>query len=247
MPETVSDDDVQYALGIVRTICSEVGPGVPGSPQERERAAIIQRELESHLGAEKVAVEEFTFAPTAFLRSSPIISLLILLAALLNISTGRLTGVSVWLTCIAALVLSVISPLLFLLEFYFGLELTDPLFKKGQSVNVVGRLRKPGTRGVRRLLVLSWSRAARQGPLQGEGRLHRSGERCGPLQSGGTQGHDTGGLYDEAAGSLLPPEVGWAGSADHRAAAERAQARSRVDTRRGRIGKKESHLLEGNL
>lgn len=155
MPDLITSDDAQYAFDIVKAICAQVGPGLPGTCQERERAAVIKKELESHLGAENVVVEEFTFAPAAFLRSSPIIALLTLLAALLNISAGRLTGVSAWGTCIAALVLSVISPLLFLLEFYFGLELTDPLFKKGQSVNVVGGLRKPGTKNVKRLLILS--------------------------------------------------------------------------------------------
>jgi hypothetical protein len=155
MPDIITSDDAQYALEIVKAICTQVGPGLPGTSQERARAAMIEKELESHLGAGNVAVEEFTFAPAAFLRSSPIIALLTLIAALLNISVGRLTGVSPWLTCIAALVLSVISPLLFLFEFIFGLELMDPLFKKGQSVNVVGRLRKPGSQNVKRLLILS--------------------------------------------------------------------------------------------
>lgn len=90
MPEAVTNEDAEYALNLVRAICTEVGPGLPGSPQERERAAMIKEELESHLGAGNVAVEEFTFAPAAFLRSSPIIALLTLLAALLNLSVGSL-------------------------------------------------------------------------------------------------------------------------------------------------------------
>ncbi len=155
MPEVMTNDDAQYALDIVKAICTEVGPGLPGSPQERERAAMIKKELESHLGAGNVAVEEFTFAPAAFLRSSPVIALFTLLAALLNLSVGRLTGALAWLTCMAALVFTVVSPLLFLLEFYFSLELTDPLSKKGKSVNVIGRLRKPGTQDVKRLLIVS--------------------------------------------------------------------------------------------
>jgi hypothetical protein len=155
MPETITADDARYAYDIVKTICTEVGPGLPGSPQERARAAMIEKELASHLGAGNVAVEEFTFAPSAFLRSSPIIALFTLIAALLNISVGHLTGVSSWLAAIAALALSIISPLLFICEGFFGFELTDPLFKKKQSINVVGTLRKPGTKDVRRLLILS--------------------------------------------------------------------------------------------
>jgi hypothetical protein len=82
-------------------------------------------------------------------------ALFMLIAALLNISMGRFTGVSPWLISIAALVFSIISPLLFILEFVLGFELVDPFFKKKQSVNVVGALRKPGTRNVKRLLILS--------------------------------------------------------------------------------------------
>jgi hypothetical protein len=155
MPELITSDDAQYAYDIVNAICTEVGPGLPGSPQERERAAMIERELASHLGAGNVTVEEFSFAPGAFLRASPIIALLMLMAVLLNISVGRLTGVSPWLAAVAALALSIIAPLLFLFEFLFGFELIDPLFKKAHSVNVVGTLRKPGTKEVRRLLILS--------------------------------------------------------------------------------------------
>jgi hypothetical protein len=44
---------------------------------------------------------------------------------------------------------------MYIFEGFFGFELTDPLFKKKQSINVVGTLRKPGTRDVRRLLILS--------------------------------------------------------------------------------------------
>ena len=54
MLETITLDDAQYAFDIVKAICTEVGPGLPGSSQERERAAIMAKELESHLGAENV-------------------------------------------------------------------------------------------------------------------------------------------------------------------------------------------------
>jgi len=78
-----------------------------------------------------------------------------LLAVLLNISTGRIPGVSPWVTSIAALVFSIIMPLLFVLEFVLSLEVTDRFFPKKQSVNVVGRLRKAEAGKVKRLLILS--------------------------------------------------------------------------------------------
>lgn len=151
----ITVDDARYAFDIVKAICTEVGPGLPGTSQERVRAAMIEKELTSHLGAGNVSVEEFTFAPGAFVRGSPIIALSMLIAALLNLSVSRLAGVWPWLAAIAALALSIISPLLFLLEFFFSFELTDRFFKKARSVNVIGALRKPGAMRVRRLLILS--------------------------------------------------------------------------------------------
>lgn len=155
MPELITNNDAQYALDIVKKICTEVGPGLPGSSQEWERAAIIAKELESHLGAGNVLVEEFTVAPGAFLGWTPISALLTLIAALLNVSMGRFTGVSPWLTSIAALVLSIISVLPVIFEFILYFEFVDPFFRKKQSVNVIGTLRKPGTENVKRLLILS--------------------------------------------------------------------------------------------
>jgi hypothetical protein len=155
MPETITNQDAQYALDIVKTICTEVGPGLPGSPQERERAGIIARELESHLGAENVTVENFDFAPDAFLGSQLISTFCMLIAALLNISVGLIPGVSAWVTAIAALAFSIVSILLFIFEFFFAFEVVDPIFKNKESVNVIGRLRKPGTKNVKRLLILS--------------------------------------------------------------------------------------------
>ena len=38
MSEMITNNDALYAFDIVRTICTEVGPGLLGSSQERERA-----------------------------------------------------------------------------------------------------------------------------------------------------------------------------------------------------------------
>lgn len=154
MSEMITNQDAQYALNIVKKICTEVGPGVPGTSQERVRAEMIKKELESHLGAENVVEEEFTFAPEACLSSFPGV-LFMILAVLLNISMGRLAGISPWVTSIAALVFSILAILPLVFEFVLGFEFTDPLFRKGQSINVIGALRKPGTRSVKRLLILS--------------------------------------------------------------------------------------------
>jgi hypothetical protein len=155
LPAIITDADAQYAFAIVKAICTEVGPGLPGSPQERERAAMLAKELESHLGAQNVAIEEFTLAPGAFLGSLPVGALLLLVAALLNISVARFTGIPSWSTALAALALSILSVLLVILEYVRYGEIIDPLFKKKRSVNVIGTLRQPGTQDAKRLLILS--------------------------------------------------------------------------------------------
>jgi hypothetical protein len=111
--------------------------------------------LESHLGAGNVVVEEFAVAPLALISAYPLSALFMLLAVLLNISMGRLTGIPPWLTAIATLAFSALSPLVFILQFVFNLELVDPFLGKRKSVNVVGTLRQPGTENVKRLLILS--------------------------------------------------------------------------------------------
>jgi hypothetical protein len=155
MPEIITNSDASYALNFVKKICSEVGPGLPGSTQENARADLVKKELESHLGTDNIAVEEFTFAPGAFLGSYPICGLFLLFAALSNISMGHIMGISPWLTTITALIFSLMVLLLFIFEFVLSFELLDPLFLKKKSINVIGSLRKPGTKIVKRLIIIS--------------------------------------------------------------------------------------------
>ncbi len=155
MPEMITQEDARYAFEIVKEICTEVGSGLPGSAQERERGAILKRELEAHLGAENVLVEEFTVAPEAFLGALPISALFTLIAALANISLGRISGIPTWGTAVTALTFSILSILVVIFEFVLYFEIVDPFFKKKQSINVIGKLRRPETKNVRRLLILS--------------------------------------------------------------------------------------------
>ncbi len=154
MAAEITTQDAQYAWDIVKKICTEVGPGIPATPQERERAEIIKRELETHLGVGNVTVEEFTLAPDANLSPFPGV-LFMILAVLLNISIGRFGGISPKTTSIAALAFSILSFLPLIFEFVLSYEFTDLLFRKKQSINVIGALRKPGTKNVKRLLILS--------------------------------------------------------------------------------------------
>lgn len=155
MADLITNDDALYAYGIVKTICLNVGPGLPGSSQERERAYIIKKELESHLGVSNVEIEEFNVAPEAFLGSFPISAFLILIATLLNISSEHFRGIATWITTIVALVFSISAVLLIVFEFILYFEIIDPFLKKKKSVNVIGKLCKPETKNVKHLLILS--------------------------------------------------------------------------------------------
>jgi hypothetical protein len=154
MDETISDNDAVYALELVRRICSEVGPGQPATPQEHERANILKQELEAHLGAENVATEEFSLAPDAPLSPLPSVPFM-LLAVLLNIATNSLTGIWPWVTSTTAVAFSILVPVLFILELILNYEVTDIFFPQKKSINLIGTLRKPGTKKVKRLLILS--------------------------------------------------------------------------------------------
>lgn len=154
MAESITPKDAQYTLDLVKAICNEVGPGIAASLQERQRAEMIKVELEAHLGAENVSMEEFSLAPDANL--SPLSSVpFMLLAVLLNITTSHLSGIWQWVTSTAALAFSILVPVLFILEFILSYEVTDAFFPKKKSINLIGTLRKPGTKNIKRLLILS--------------------------------------------------------------------------------------------
>jgi hypothetical protein len=154
MQTMITNQDAEYALDIVKDICKQVGPGLPATSQERQRAAILQKELERHLGSGHVAVEKFTLAPRAFVGSIPVSAVLMLLAALLNIMAGHSAGATSLVTAIASVFFSILSVLVVVFEFILGFEFIDPVFKKKGSINVVGTL-GPGAGNAKRLLLLS--------------------------------------------------------------------------------------------
>ncbi len=150
----ITSNDAHYALDIVKKICTTVGPGLPGSSQERARAMILKEELASHLGDGNVALEEFTVAPGSFLGWLPIGAFLILLAALLNVFIGKIAFLAPWLSAGISLALSLLTVLTGVFQFVLYYEFAEPIFKKKTSINVVGSLRKPGTKNATRLLIL---------------------------------------------------------------------------------------------
>lgn len=116
---------------------------------------MIKRELETHLGADHVVVEEFSLAPGAFLNSGMVSTLLMLVAIILNISIRWNTALPAWVTATLGLVFSISALLLYVFEFVLGCEVIDRFFKWKKSINVIGTLRNTEPQNVQRLLILS--------------------------------------------------------------------------------------------
>ncbi len=154
MSSFVTDAYARYAYDIVKRICTEVGPGLSGTPQERARAKILQEEMESHLGADNVTMEEFTAAPNGLLGWFPAAAVFIALSALLNVSIGRLGPVSPWITAVLSVALAAVTALVSVFQFALYYRFLEPVLAKKQSVNVIGTLRKPGAKNVKRLLII---------------------------------------------------------------------------------------------
>lgn len=150
----IAEDDVDYAIDLVRAICTRVGPGIPGSVEERARAAVLANELEAHVGSAHLTVEELAFAE-GFLGSLPIGAGAIAAAALLNVAIGRLGPIPPLATSSVAFALSVCAALLVTFEFVLGREVIDRVLPKKTSVNVVGALRRPDAKEVKRVLIVS--------------------------------------------------------------------------------------------
>ena len=151
----IEKNDAQYAYNLVEKICNEVGPGLPGSPQEHARAKILQNELASSLGTERVTTEKFTMAPIALLGWLPAGAVLILLSALLNIYVGRIGAVPPLVSAGLSLAFTGITILTAVLQFVLYHEFAEPFFSKKESVNVIGTLKKPDTGDAKRLLILA--------------------------------------------------------------------------------------------
>ncbi len=154
MTAQISRSDAMYALELVESICVEIGPGLPGTPQEKKRAEFIKEELAAHLGEDHVHAEEFSFSPGVSLYGPAISAVLMLIVAALIIATNYSSAPLRWVTSAAALILSSAIPLQFIFEFILGHEFIDFLYPKKVSQNIIGSLKRPGDAPIKRLLVL---------------------------------------------------------------------------------------------
>jgi hypothetical protein len=151
----VRDDDVDYMFDLIKRICTEVGPGNPGSLQEKARARIMASEFRKSCGRDNVETEEFIFAPDAnfgWFRLGCYASAL----ALVLYYTRHLAGLPLLFASIAFLCMLLVN-LTAVFEFFLVSEFIDFLFPRKKSQNVIARIRRPGesSEQVKRILYVS--------------------------------------------------------------------------------------------
>ena len=139
----ISKEESDYMYNIIEKIIDECGPRMPGSSQEAKGAEIIKKELEKT--CDDVVIETFTFHPRANLGWINIALILTLLSFGLFFLI-RLFLESYWPLILAAvLLLFTFIPVLLLWEEFLNYkEFIDPLFKKGESQNVIGKIKTQG-------------------------------------------------------------------------------------------------------
>jgi len=134
--ERILDADIDYANDFIKMICTTIGPGCPCSPQERARAMKVKEEMEKSM--DDVHYEEFTCAPTAFLKWLQPAALLAV-AAIASFYLSLDPAKAVFLSIIAFMIAKFIF-LLMIFEFGLTREVIDVLYPRKKSANIIGKL-----------------------------------------------------------------------------------------------------------
>jgi len=142
-----------YMNEFIQKVIDECGPRIPCSPQEAKSAELIKSELSDT--CDEISIEKFTCRPNAFLGYIKIDVLLVfssfLLFFLLPLNLG-----AYWIQFSAAIsfILNVLAFIILWNEFFNYREFIDPLFKKQESQNVIGKI-LPSNGEVKRVIIFS--------------------------------------------------------------------------------------------
>ena len=143
MEINISKEESKYMYNIIQKIVDECGPRMPCSPQEAKGAEIIKNELEKT--CDEVTIEPFTCHPRAALGWIKIDLLMVLLSfSLFLLIQLFLNSFWVYILSILATSLSFLAILIAWEEFFSYKEFIDPLFKKKESQNVIGKINSQG-------------------------------------------------------------------------------------------------------
>jgi len=148
----ISKEDSVYMYDIIQKIIDECGPRMPCSPQEAKGAELIKNELEKT--CDEVIIDSFTCYPRAALGWIRIDLILALLSFSLFLLINLIVD-SYWVY-----ILSILSTLLIFLailiaweEFFSYKEFIDPIFKKKNSQNVIGKIKPKGE--IKKIIIFS--------------------------------------------------------------------------------------------
>lgn len=154
MKESFLKDEARYIIDLVKKICTKVGPGIPCSPQEKDRAMIIREELEKTVGPESVDVEEFTCAPYAFLGWIRFGAIAGAISVGLHFLARQTTGYPVIPLYTLSFLFALAILLAFVFQFILCREFLDFLFPKKNSLNVIGKI-PPKEGPVKKILIFA--------------------------------------------------------------------------------------------
>ncbi|MFX1594262.1 MAG: M28 family metallopeptidase [Promethearchaeota archaeon] len=136
----ISKEDSDYMYNIIQHIIHECGPRMPCSPQEAKGAEIIKNELKET--CDEVIFEPFTCHPRAALGWIKVDLLMVLLSfSLFLLIQLLLDSFWVYIFSILATSLSFLAILIAWEEFFNYKEFIDPLFKKKESQNIIGKIK----------------------------------------------------------------------------------------------------------
>jgi hypothetical protein len=136
----ISQEDSNYMYNIIDKIIKECGPRMPCSPQEAKSAELIKKELEET--CDEVTIETFSCHPRAALGWIKI-AIIAVLASFTSFFLLRYFINTYWVFLFAGIALAFIfiAVLIAWEEFFSYKEFIDPLFKKKESQNVIGKIK----------------------------------------------------------------------------------------------------------
>ena len=139
----ISEEDGKYMYALVERIVNEVGPRMSCSPQEAQGTNVIKEELEK--SCDDVGLESFSCHPRAFLGWIKIV-LVLSIISICTYLVMQLFEEFIWLLSLAAISFGLIILAFIIMweEFFNYKEFIDPLFRKKQSQNVIGKFNPKG-------------------------------------------------------------------------------------------------------
>lgn len=151
MTELVEKTDAEFVKNFVTRVCTDVGPGCPGTPQEQARAMLAKEEMEKITS--NVVVEDFDVHPAAFLGWFKVgglfclITVIFFFLSLLPVNP-LLFSILAFLSCVF---------IFFMLYFEFLLYRTfiDKFFPKKKSQNVIGTIPAKSGAPPKRVVIFS--------------------------------------------------------------------------------------------